>query len=369
MCFGQEAAHELGRGVDDGDDAAVVEAGGADDADGAHDRAVGVHVRRDDEGGAREREELVLRADEDAHALGLLGELQEAGDVALLLEVVHERAHAFEVSLGLGRLQEVSGAPHDQAVRRALAVRGPGGEAALHHGAGEPVDLLAPPLHLAGDGGVELRQGAAGGEGVHEIRGLPHGGGGLAGGRHEDAVLHMAVGEDENDKGAVGAQRHELHVADGRAVALRGEDQGGAAGEARERRPHAVERRGDVAGVLRRAHGGFEPLAVLARHGADLQEAIHKEPEACLGGHAASAHMRVAQEAHLLQVLHDVTDSGGRDLFGKRSGQAARAYRGAGLQISLDHPAKDFAGAVVHLLDQKGLRHGPGQGVLGGRRM
>ena len=53
--------------------------------------------RRDDQRGAGQREQLVLRADEDVHALAAFGEAQQLDQVALGLEVVEQLADALQV--------------------------------------------------------------------------------------------------------------------------------------------------------------------------------------------------------------------------------------------------------------------------------
>ena len=73
----EQLADHLGGVVDHRDDAGVVQPGRADHADHADDAAGAVVIGRDDGRGARQREQLVLRADEDAHALGALGAAEQ----------------------------------------------------------------------------------------------------------------------------------------------------------------------------------------------------------------------------------------------------------------------------------------------------
>jgi len=51
--FGNHAAHQLGRIVNDGNNPAIVKPGWADDAHGANDLTVGVHIGRNDQSGTR----------------------------------------------------------------------------------------------------------------------------------------------------------------------------------------------------------------------------------------------------------------------------------------------------------------------------
>src|SRR5207237_1330627 len=69
----QQPAHHLGGVVDHRDDSRVVEPGRADHAEHPDDAAGAVAIRRDDGGRAGQREQLVLRADENAHPLGAFG--------------------------------------------------------------------------------------------------------------------------------------------------------------------------------------------------------------------------------------------------------------------------------------------------------
>ena len=69
----EQLAHDLGGVVHHGDDAGVVEPGRPDHAEHADDAAGGVVIGRDDGRGTRQREQLVLRADENPDPFGLLG--------------------------------------------------------------------------------------------------------------------------------------------------------------------------------------------------------------------------------------------------------------------------------------------------------
>src|SRR2546430_15847259 len=73
MSSGDELAHDLGGIIHHRDHPCVIEPRQADHAENADDAAGALAVRRDDGGGAPEREELGLRADKDMGALGALG--------------------------------------------------------------------------------------------------------------------------------------------------------------------------------------------------------------------------------------------------------------------------------------------------------
>ena len=74
--------------VDHGDDAAIIQAGRAQDADHAHDLARRIGIRRGDDGRSRQAEKAVLRADENAHSIALLGQFQQADQVILALNIL-----------------------------------------------------------------------------------------------------------------------------------------------------------------------------------------------------------------------------------------------------------------------------------------
>src|SRR6185437_1810184 len=73
----QQPTHHPRRVIHHRDDARVIEAGRADHADDADDAALAVAVWRDDGGGTGKREQLVLQADEDAHAIPPLGAAEQ----------------------------------------------------------------------------------------------------------------------------------------------------------------------------------------------------------------------------------------------------------------------------------------------------
>src|SRR3712207_1656822 len=98
----QNARDYLGGVVHHRDDAGVVEPGRADDAENADDLLAAVPERGGDHRGAGEREQLVLRADEDAHPFATLGAAQQVDHVGLRLEVREQQADALQV---LRRLQ------------------------------------------------------------------------------------------------------------------------------------------------------------------------------------------------------------------------------------------------------------------------
>src|SRR5439155_1419885 len=69
----------------------------ANDAQYADDAAGAVAIGRNDGRGARKREELILRADEDTGALGALRLAEEIDHATLRFEIIEQKAHPLEV--------------------------------------------------------------------------------------------------------------------------------------------------------------------------------------------------------------------------------------------------------------------------------
>ena len=90
-------------------------------------------------------------------------------------------------------------------------------------------------------------------------------------------------------------------------------------------------------------------LAVGAGDVADLEDAVDEHPQPELRGDAAGGDVRAVEKAEVFEVLHDVADGGGADLFRHGAGERARADGLAGVEVAFDHPAEDLAAAVVHL--------------------
>ncbi len=109
----QPADHPRGV-IDHRDDPRVVEPGRADDAEHADDVAGAVAIGRDDGRRAGQREQLVLRADEDAHAIGALGAAEQIDDAALGLQVVEQQPHPLEIVHRVQVFEQIGLAAHDQ---------------------------------------------------------------------------------------------------------------------------------------------------------------------------------------------------------------------------------------------------------------
>src|SRR5260370_12175495 len=101
MSSADELAHALGGIIHHRDHPCIIEPRRADHAENADDAAGALAVRRDDGGGAREREQLVLRADKDMGALGALGPPAESDHPPLRLEIIYQKPHPPEILQGL----------------------------------------------------------------------------------------------------------------------------------------------------------------------------------------------------------------------------------------------------------------------------
>ena len=255
-----------------------------------------------------------------------LGQFEEAGDVALALQVVEQAADAVEVGLGSGRR---GGCPAPRTIRRSGAPcslarprwRGPALDQVLREARRAPA--AAASISRA------WRRGARPGCGPRRARSRssrPRAST-RASGRAAATKTRFSTwpsAKTSTTRARSGPRETNSTCRIGAVSRL-----GASTSEAPRVRPEsAAPTRSSaprhVAAPRRPGDGGVEPLAVLARHGADLQEAVHEEPEARLGGDAPGADMRVAEEAHVLQVLHDVAD--------RRGATPARTWCGSGVR-------------------------------------
>src|SRR5690348_1200515 len=129
-----------------------------------------VVIGRDDGRGAGEREQLVLRADEDAHPFGLLGAAEEIDHVAAGLQIVEQEAYPLEIGKHLEVFEQMRLATHDQLALAAVAAR-PAGEAGGDDLLCQRVELGLTFLEPALDLGPYFGKGAAADPRVEEIAG------------------------------------------------------------------------------------------------------------------------------------------------------------------------------------------------------
>ena len=80
---------------------------------------------------------------------------------------------------------------------------------------------------------------------------------------------------------------------------------------------------------------------------AELQQAVHEQAQAAVGGQAAGGGVGGKQQAGVGQVRHDVADGCGGQRHGQAAGQGAAAYGLAGAHVLLDDLAQDGGGAGV----------------------
>ena len=189
----EHARDELRGVVDHRHDAGIVEPGRADDAERADDAGVLVAIGRDDQRRARQREQLVLRADEDAHAGAFLGEAEKLDQAVLRLQILEQPAQQFDVGLRGDVFEQVGAAAHDEARRQAAFGAGPDGEALFDEVLRQRVERGLGLVLDAGDLDRGLGERAAANMRVEEVRGLVKLRDGDARRQVDDAVLDVAV--------------------------------------------------------------------------------------------------------------------------------------------------------------------------------
>ena len=83
--------------VDHGNDAAVIQPGRAQNPDHAHDFPGRIGIGGGDDGGTRQGEQPVLRADENADPVAFARQFQQADQVPLALDVVKQGANTLQI--------------------------------------------------------------------------------------------------------------------------------------------------------------------------------------------------------------------------------------------------------------------------------
>ncbi len=132
-------SHHAGGVIHHRHDARVIEPLRPDDAENADDLLVLVAEGCCHQRGAGKREKLVLRADEDAHAIALLGAGEEVDHILAAFEILEQQADALEIGGGLKVFQQVRLPAHDEP-RLAAGLR-EAREPALDEAGGERVHL------------------------------------------------------------------------------------------------------------------------------------------------------------------------------------------------------------------------------------
>ncbi len=217
--------------------------------------------------------------------------------------------------------------------------------AGLHAGLHEGDEFAAQVLHLAAELLRDLLETQARKMGVEVV------GGGielvLAEGVRpvQHAVLHIALGADDDEQNAMLAQAQKFDVAK-RGAALRRQhhaDELRQAGHELRRPHHDLLRRGGVDVLLQRLRQqvGWH-LRLGGEHGVD------KHPVAARGGNAPGRGVRASDQAHVFEIGHDVADGGRGQLQPRSARQRARTHRLTVGDVVFDQGFEQQSGAFVH---------------------
>ena len=165
--------------------------------------------------------------------------------------------------------------------------------------------------------------------------------------RGEDhAVLHVAVGRHQDDQHAPLAQAQELDVVEHAGLARRGDhaDEARQAGQQMRRlRDHTLR----LVGVQLLARRHHVSRRVGQAHRPRSEHGVDKEAVAPRRGHAPGRGMRAGDQAHLLEVGHNVADGGRRKLQPRRTRQGSRTYRLAVGDVAFDQGLEQGSCALV----------------------
>ena len=159
----------------------------------------------------------------------------------------------------------------------------------------------------------------------------------------QHAVVHVALGRDQDEQHAPGREPQELDVPEGAAAALGGDH----TGKGRKLREQPGGLGQDLAGLL--GHQGPLHLAGLAGlQGLDGEQRVDEQPVATRGGHATAGRVAVGNQAMLFQIGHDVADGGRRQVQARVLRQRARAHRLAVDDVVFDEGLEQDSGAFIH---------------------
>ena len=148
----------------------------------------------------------------------------------------------------------------------------------------------------------------------------------------QDAILHVAVGRDNDQQHPPVRQAQEFHVPErGLAPSRRGDD-ASEAGELRQQLRRGIDQRLRSVGVELVLQ--FADLALLQR--LDHEQAVDEETIAFRRRHAARRRMRAGDESHLLEIGHHVANRGRRQLEARLPRQHAGTDRLAIGDVALD---------------------------------
>ena len=259
--------------IDHRHDAGVVEPRRPDHAEHADDALLAVAERRRDHRRAGEREELVLRTDEDAHALAVLGAIEDVDHVLLRFEVVEQQADALQI---LGRLevaQKIRLSAHDE-LRLPLAFR-PGGEPSVHQLGREFVELLLGGASGRLDVELHLREGAPSNARVEIVRRLDEGRGREVARDGQHPVLDAAILADEHGQRPLRFEPDEFDLFEPGVVLGRDDDPGAP----RHARQHGrrLGQDGLETAILRACDLCLDAATLLLVDVADLEQRVDEE--------------------------------------------------------------------------------------------
>src|SRR5580765_6670014 len=206
----QGGAEEFSRHIDDRDNPFVGHARGTDDPEHP-DHAIRIGIGGGHDAAVIQDVVAGFVADEDLHPLGLEAVIEQVQEVALLVEGLEQAPQLLHVG-ELGHPHEV-GLALDHVLKPALA-------AALEHLLGHRDGIEHDLVHvrvrlgeLAQDLLTHLAQGAAAALLAEVVRGALELLGAVAPLGLDDAVLYLAVVEDQHHEYAVLGERHELNLA------------------------------------------------------------------------------------------------------------------------------------------------------------
>src|SRR6516225_3582069 len=300
----EQFTNDFCRVVDHRHDAGIVEPGWTDDAENADDLSGRVVIGGDDGRGAGQRKQLVFRADEDAHAFGLLGAAKQIDHLAPGFEVIEQEPHAFEVGERLEVLKQMRLTPHDQLALFILAAR-PARQALGDDLLRQLIELRFALFERALDLGLHFQKRMTANPRIEKIRGFDQRRGRQPDRNIENAVFDLPVLADQNDHGALGLKPHELDMFEPR-VRFGGEHHAGGAAQpgeqARSFGQHAFDRFCLAGGRDLR----LDRFAIGIIEISDLHQRVDEEAQPYFSRQTARRSVRSINQAELFEIGHDV---------------------------------------------------------------
>src|ERR1700730_13386887 len=291
--------------VDDRDDPLIRHLGRADDAEGADDLAIDF-VRRGDHAALVERSQSRLAADEQVHAVRTLAQIEKMKERSFLLEDFEQPAQPVHVRRQIRRGEEVLLAGHHEII----AIVGECGVPGVYRRGHQTDDIFAQLLQLVGEQAADGCERLSGVVVVEEIRRFDQLRWRVLTVGMEDAILHVAIGGHDDKKDAPLRQPQKLDVP----------KRGFAPPRRRYHTRELSERRKELRrGADQRLRAvSLELILQLANLALvervyDLQP-VDEEAIALSRGYPTVGSVRAGDEAHLLEVVHDVAYGRRREL-------------------------------------------------------